>query len=165
MADEYCRAHAARLPTEAEWEFAARGPDGRIYPWGDEPPAGDLLNACGSECARWGRAHRADVTAMYGQDDGWAGTAPVGSFPKGASRYEIQDVVGNVWEWVGDWYADYAGDESSDPHGPASGTERVIRGGGWNGSLPAWVRPTFRYKDEPEKQSHGIGFRCAASPR
>ena len=73
----------------------------------------------------------------------------------------MQDVVGNVWEWVSDWYAPYTADASTDPTGPATGTERVIRGGAWNGGYPAWVRPTFRYKDIPTKKSYGIGFRCA----
>jgi formylglycine-generating enzyme required for sulfatase activity len=98
---------------------------------------------------------------MYDVDDGFATTAPVGSFPKGASRYGVQDVVGNVWEWVADWYGPYASAEERDPKGPAAGDERVIRGGSWNGSYASWVRPTFRYKDAPTKRSYGIGFRCA----
>ena len=101
------------------------------------------------------------VVPMYLSDDGFAATAPVGSFPKGASRYGVEDVVGNVWEWVADWYGPYTKDEQSDPHGPHAGDKRVIRGGAWNGSQPSWVRPTFRYRDDPASRSHGIGFRCA----
>jgi formylglycine-generating enzyme required for sulfatase activity len=100
---------------------------------------------------------------MFSADDGWATTSPVGSFPKGASPYSLQDIVGNVWEWVADWYAEYPGADFVDPAGPASGDERVIRGGAWNGAFAAWVRPTFRYKDTSSKRSYGIGFRCAKS--
>lgn len=166
-ASAYCVARGGRLPTEAEWELAARGPDGRVYPWGDEMPSGRLLNGCGSECARWGKRKGAGLEAMYTDDDGFAGTAPVGSFPLGASRYGLEDVVGNVWEWVADWYAGYDVAEgapaTANPRGPSTGTERVIRGGAWNAAYPSWVRPTFRYKDEPTKRSHGIGFRCAST--
>ena len=163
MASEFCSAEGGRLPTEAEWEFAARGPDGRKYPWGDDPPTSQHLNACGKECVAWGKKNRIDEIAMYDGDDGFANTAPVGKFPAGKSRYGVQDVVGNVWEWVGDWYAPYTADAQTDPKGPETGTERVIRGGAWNGGYPAWVRPTFRYKDTPTKKSYGIGFRCAKS--
>ena len=161
MAEKFCREQGRRLPSEAEWEFAARGPDGRKYPWGDDDPAAGHLNACGKECVAWGVKNGIEEKAMYQVDDGYANTAPVGSFPKGASRYGVQDVVGNVWEWVADWYGAYGKDEVKQPSGPATGEERVIRGGAWNGSYPSWVRPTFRYKDAPTKRSYGIGFRCA----
>ena len=100
---------------------------------------------------------------MYKGDDGYPTTAPVGSFPKGASRYGVQDVVGNVWEWASDWYQPYTAEEQANPKGPAKGESRVIRGGSWNGAYESWVLPTFRYHDDPAKRSYGIGFRCAKS--
>lgn len=167
LADTFCKARGGHLPTEAQWEFATRGSDGRKYPWGDEPPTdGARLNACGKECLAWGKKLNEDVTAMYPTvDDGFQTTAPVGSFPKGASPFGLQDVVGNVWEWASDWHAPYGAEAQVDPKGPASGTERVLRGGAWNGGDPAWVRPTYRFKSQPGLRSHGIGLRCAREPK
>jgi formylglycine-generating enzyme required for sulfatase activity len=100
---------------------------------------------------------------MYADDDGWPATAPVGSFPLGASRWGAEDIVGNVWEWVADWYGPYVESDQTDPSGPAEGTTKVIRGGAWNGSSADWVRPSYRFASAVGLRSHGIGFRCAMS--
>ena len=170
QAANYCMKQGGRLPTEAEWEFAARGPDGRAYPWGDEAPSARFINACGTECTSWGKKNHLDGVAtfapMYKEDDKFATTAPVGSFPDGKSRFGLVDVVGNVWEWTGDFYAEYTKDAAKDPTGPKAGEEgRVARGGAWNGSDPSWVRPTFRFHFAANNRSYGIGFRCAATPK
>lgn len=161
MANLYCKAQGKRLPTEAEWEYATRGPDGRVYPWGDEPPTEKHLNACGSECTAWGKKNKVEIAALYAGDDGFATTAPVGRFEAGKSRFGPYDVVGNVWEWVADWDGAYTADEKKDPTGPENGERRVIRGGAWNGSYAVWLHPSFRYAQDPAATSHGIGFRCA----
>jgi formylglycine-generating enzyme required for sulfatase activity/tRNA A-37 threonylcarbamoyl transferase component Bud32 len=164
MADVFCKRRHSRLPTEAEWEFSARGSGQRNYPWGDDPPGPRLLNACGAECAAWfadhGDKHHA---TMYDADDRYPATAPVGSFPAGASEFGVLDLAGNVWEWTADWDGPYSAEPLVDPQGPTKGSLRVVRGGDFTGSKAEWASPAYRWRTNPDTYNHAIGFRCAAS--
>lgn len=164
MAQGYCAQRGARLPTEAEWEFTARGPSQRTFPWGSEPPDATRLNACGSECDSWGKTVKEPMRVMFSKDDGFAATSPVGSFPLGASEAGVLDLSGNVSEWVSDWFAPYDATPKTDPKGPSVGSERVVRGGAFGSFDVNWTKPAFRWKTGP-RFSHGIGFRCASNVR
>ena len=137
-ATAYCQWAGGRLPTEAEWEYAARGEEENIYPWGNESPTCDL--------------------AQYSDCSG--STVPVGSFPDGVSWCEALDMAGNVWEWVSDWYGDYPSGAQTNPSGPATGDYRVLRGGSWYG-YPLNVRSAYRGRLNPGSTSYDPGFRCS----
>ncbi len=161
-ANDYCRVHEKRLPTEAEWEYVAQGAEGRSTPWGDSPDLTDRINVAGGEFARWEKSH-ALLTAghLYETDDGFVGTAPVGSFPRGKSKHGADDLIGNVWEWTGDWFGPYGAEEVVNPKGPVSGESKVIRGGAFDGGNRAWLDPAFRAEQSPDATAPMVGFRCA----
>jgi formylglycine-generating enzyme required for sulfatase activity len=157
-AKTFCEWRDASLPTEAQWEKAARGEDERVYPWGDVFD-GLVVNFCDGSCPTLGGPNRPND-----YNDGYMDTAPVGSYPQGASPYRVLDMGGNVAEWTADWYDSdyYANSPESNPTGSDSGEWRVLRGGSWRESSYS-SRTTYRLMILPTAHpAYGnVGFRCA----
>lgn len=165
QAARYCAASGTRLPREAEWEFAARGPGSLRFPWGEAEPTRDHMNACGKECERWHAEvglSRELQGLMYEEDDGYSGSAPVGSFPLGSTRDGVMDLVGNVFEWTAGGYYAYDKQARTNPAGPSNADSYVIRGGNFNSGITEFSNPALRFAMHADSYSHGVGFRCAA---
>lgn len=153
-AQAFCRwaAPGGDLPTEAQWEKAARGTEGRLWPWGDTPPTCQVANVAQPSSAP------DTVIRCFN-----TGTIPVGSYPDSLSPLGVADMAGNVWEWTRDWYRVQPPQATNDLVGPSTGEAKSVRGGGW-GATVDYARSAYRNAGVPDNRNVNLGFRCVRSP-
>lgn len=163
QAQRFCKWAGKRLPTEKEWEHAARSAfdekQGDLFPWGPDKPSAKLVNACGKECATYFAQRGKGLPFMYEMDDGYPTTAPVARFPDGKTPEGLWDMAGNVWEWTASPYCAYPTEECGNE------LEYVIRGGGFQTYQPRTLEATSREALERNEATETVGFRCARAGR
>ena len=169
-AEKYCAFVGKRLPTEYEFELAERGPNGKSFPWGDDPPMPKHVNACDASCTRDAQSKLAETySSMWPDingDDGYGFTSPVGTYPAGASPYGALDLSGNVEEWVADGWSDLttlAAGAAPAPPPPTPGGEFVVRGGSWDLNNIDAFSGVRRSEAAITTRAAWLGFRCARS--
>jgi formylglycine-generating enzyme required for sulfatase activity/serine/threonine protein kinase len=154
QARAYCKWADRRLPTEEEWELAARGPAKAPFPWGNFEPTPERVNVCGPDCALKGNVLGAGWKSILPREDGWIGTAPVGSFPAGKSPYGVHDMEGNVAEWTASAHCPYPGNN-------CASEARSVRGASFVTDEVRELRAAARTKADPATKTADVGFRCA----